>query len=228
MQLQDCRTYLNEGHFTWRHDSALNFLASSLLYLLCGPPKISFERKKRKSKDLQSKIACVYLANSVIRKIGVSSRLVSQSECVVRGSDNDDNDSPYCIFQVVFFEIEIITHNNERSDFPKVCRELIERLMNLALLYCEDRSRIRCTYLSCNLSMFTVILVSSAALSSMLYGPFALLHFWTKIEIKISAFMRSYCSQTRRKKFPFLWSCSQSRPKSLISSNINTNVVARF
>ena len=28
-----CKTYLNEGHFTWRHDSALNFLASSLQYL---------------------------------------------------------------------------------------------------------------------------------------------------------------------------------------------------
>ena len=25
-----CKTYLNEGRFTWRHDSALNFLASSL------------------------------------------------------------------------------------------------------------------------------------------------------------------------------------------------------
>ena len=25
-----CKTYFNEGRFTWRHDSALNFLASSL------------------------------------------------------------------------------------------------------------------------------------------------------------------------------------------------------
>ncbi len=25
-----CKTYLNEGHFTWRHDSVLNFIASSL------------------------------------------------------------------------------------------------------------------------------------------------------------------------------------------------------
>ena len=28
-----CKTYLNQGRFTWRHDSALNFLASSLQYL---------------------------------------------------------------------------------------------------------------------------------------------------------------------------------------------------
>ena len=28
-----CKTYLDEGRFTWRHDSALNFLASSLQYL---------------------------------------------------------------------------------------------------------------------------------------------------------------------------------------------------
>ena len=28
-----CKTYLNEGRFTWRHDSALNFLASSLQHL---------------------------------------------------------------------------------------------------------------------------------------------------------------------------------------------------
>ena len=31
-----CKTYLNEGRFTWRHDSALNFLASSLqCFYLC-------------------------------------------------------------------------------------------------------------------------------------------------------------------------------------------------
>ena len=31
-----CETYLNEGRFTWRHDSVLNFLASTLL--LCKIP----------------------------------------------------------------------------------------------------------------------------------------------------------------------------------------------
>ena len=29
----DCRSYLSEGRFTWRHDSALNFLASTFQYL---------------------------------------------------------------------------------------------------------------------------------------------------------------------------------------------------
>ena len=28
-----CRSYLSEGRFTWRHDSALNFLASTFQYL---------------------------------------------------------------------------------------------------------------------------------------------------------------------------------------------------
>ena len=29
-----CKTYLNEGRFTWRHDSVLNFIASILKWLL--------------------------------------------------------------------------------------------------------------------------------------------------------------------------------------------------
>ena len=55
------------------------------------------------------------------------------------------------------------------QDFPKIPSKLIERLMNLTLRYFEERSRVRCIYLSFFLSAFRLMLVSNPTVSSMIY-----------------------------------------------------------
>ena len=62
----------------------------------------------------------MYLYSSVSKKIRVSPSFVSYAEYVVGGSDDDRSYFPQGIIQVLFIDINIIAHGNERvTRFPK-------------------------------------------------------------------------------------------------------------